>query len=243
METAGHHVGVTKAPSVLQRELYTLNQASRLLDLSPTTLLWWLEGGERRGRPYQPVIRPVSTGSKMLTWGEFVEAGYLRQYRRIHNVPLPHVRQFIDVLRDKLEVPYPLAHFVPYIGAGRKLVLEAQQIAELPVDLWLVVPATGEEIMATAPTEQFLSRVDFSEAATDIGRVVERIFPDGKTSPVVFDPDYSFGEPTVEGIRTEALAELVLAGEPVEDVAAEYGLSIPLVKAAVSYEFAPREAA
>jgi uncharacterized protein (DUF433 family) len=125
----------------------------------------------------------------------------------------------------------------------RKLVLEAQMVTELPADYWMVVPATGEEILATAPTEQFLSRVDFSDASTELGRVVERMFPEGKGSPVVFDPDYSFGEPTVEGIRTEALAELVMAGEPVEDVAAEYGLSLPIVKAAVSYEFAPREAA
>jgi uncharacterized protein (DUF433 family) len=41
----------------------------------------------------------------------------------------------------------------------------------------------------------------------------------------------------VKGIRTEALAELVEADVPVEDVASDFGLPLNLVKAAVSYEW------
>lgn len=43
--------------SVLDREMYTEAQASRLLGVAQSTLHYWLEGGERRGKSYRPIIR------------------------------------------------------------------------------------------------------------------------------------------------------------------------------------------
>ena len=76
---------------ILDRELYTETEAARLLRLAPSTLHWWLEGGERRGRAYRPVLRVEPTGSRLISWAEFVEAGLLRQDRRVHQVPLPQL--------------------------------------------------------------------------------------------------------------------------------------------------------
>ncbi|MGH3404203.1 MAG: hypothetical protein ACRDRJ_17115 [Streptosporangiaceae bacterium] len=47
-------------------------EAARLLQLHQSTLHYWLEGREIRGRRYQPVIRPEPTGSRAVTWAEFV---------------------------------------------------------------------------------------------------------------------------------------------------------------------------
>ena len=168
----------------------------------------------------------------MLTWGEFVEANWLREYRRTHNVPLQHLRKFIDLLRERQGVSYPLAHSQPFVGVGRKLVLELQGEAGLPTAYLLVAPVGGQ-IVLLPPAESFLSKVEFS---TDAEEWVERIRPNGKRSPVVLDPKYSFGEPTVRGIRTNALAELVEAGEPMEEVATQYGLKLSHLKAALSYK-------
>ena len=44
--------------TVLDREMYTKAEAARLLRVSPSTLHYWLEGGERRNKTYQPIIRP-----------------------------------------------------------------------------------------------------------------------------------------------------------------------------------------
>jgi hypothetical protein len=69
---------VSKIPAmsvaILERELYSLNQAARLLDMPPSTLGWWLEGRSK----YAPVLRPEPKGTTNVTWGEFVEAGFLR---------------------------------------------------------------------------------------------------------------------------------------------------------------------
>ena len=66
----------------LSRPVYSLTDAAEILAVNRSTLGWWLEGGERRGRYYGPVIRAEATGETSLTWPEFVEAGLLRQYRR-----------------------------------------------------------------------------------------------------------------------------------------------------------------
>ena len=50
---------------------------------------YWLEGGVRRCHQYPPVIRTEPTGSKFVTWGEFIEARYLADYRRRRGALVP----------------------------------------------------------------------------------------------------------------------------------------------------------
>ncbi len=79
--------------SVLDREMFTEAAAARLLGVAQSTLNYWLEGGERRGRLYKPVIREQPRGSRApVTWAEFIEAGLLREYRRTHRVPMAELR-------------------------------------------------------------------------------------------------------------------------------------------------------
>jgi hypothetical protein len=90
--------------TILEREMYTETAAARLLRVAPSTLHLWLEGRPPR---YRPVIRVEPTGSRHVTWAEFVEASLLRSYRREHDVPLKELREFIDRLRDEFQVPLP----------------------------------------------------------------------------------------------------------------------------------------
>jgi hypothetical protein len=55
-----------------------MSQAARLLGLRADGLRRWIDGYERQGRQYAPVITERRTGVDVITWGEFVEAGYLR---------------------------------------------------------------------------------------------------------------------------------------------------------------------
>jgi hypothetical protein len=59
---------------LLERQL-SVGEAARLLMLPSSTLRRWLEGFIILGRSYEPVIRPMLTGSDVVTWAEFVEAG------------------------------------------------------------------------------------------------------------------------------------------------------------------------
>jgi uncharacterized protein (DUF433 family) len=180
------------------------------------------------------VIREEATGSGLVTWGEFVEAGYLKEYRS-RSVPLAELRRFIDELRGELSVRYPLAHLQPYVSAHRRLVLELQKTAGLPPEFGLVLEVTSGQLLLGRAAESFIEHVEFSEEGDNSA---VRVFPVGKESPVVIDPHRSFGAPSIRGIRTEALAELIDAGEPPEGVAEDFDLPVELVKAAVAYEWA-----
>lgn len=218
------------ALKVLDREMYAETEAARLLQVAPSTLHYWLEGGVRRRKRYLPVLRPESTGSKTVTWGEFVEAGLLRQYRRVHNVPMPELRAVIDRLRADLGVPHPLAHARPFIGPGRKLLLEAQESAGLPGPYWLVAVADGQPTL-TPPSETFYERVDWDDDVADGWRPA-----DDPKSPVRMRPDERFGLPAIGGVKTEIIWEHLEADETLSEVADELALSMEEVRWALAYE-------
>jgi uncharacterized protein (DUF433 family) len=221
-------------PELLDRELYDESLAAQTLGVPQSTLHWWLEGGTRRGRNYEPVLRVSPTGSRTVTWGEFVEALYLREYRRTLGVPLTGLRDFIAFLRSEIGVAYPLAYAHPWVGPQRRLLVKAQQSANLPTDLWpaILEPHSGVT-MLLPEAERFLTRVEFDNQ--DSGYVV-RMYPAGKNSPVVIDPELRFGSPNVYGIPTEVLVEQVRAGEQIESIARDFDLELEAVIAALNYE-------
>jgi hypothetical protein len=143
--------------SVLDREIFSEAEAARLLRAAQGTLHYWLNGGQRRGRSYPPVIREHPREGRIVTWAEFVEAGLLRGYRRELHAPMVEVRTFIDLLRERFEIPYPLAHARPFVGEGRQLVWDAQEEAGLDSDFCLIAEARGQLVLTPA-SESFFSR-------------------------------------------------------------------------------------
>lgn len=220
--------------TVLNRRVLSAREAARQLRIPQSTLINWLEGGERQGRRYGPVLRPEPTGDREMTWGEVVEARYLRAYRQEKNVPMQQLRPFIARLREEFGVPYPLAHFKPFVGAGRRLLLQVQESVSLPEPFTVVYEVkTGQLILDPRVTE-FLDRVEFADHG---GREAERIYPAGRRSPVVMDPRIASAAPTVRGTRTEILAELADADTPIEVIADDFSLPVEVVRAAVAYEW------
>ncbi len=144
--------------SVLDREMFTEAAAARLLGVAQSTLNYWLEGGERRGRLYKPVIREQPRGSRApVTWAEFIEAGLLREYRRTHRVPMAELRAFIDRVRLHYKVPYPLADRRPWVS-GKELLSNAQDATGLDPEFCLVAEVRGQYVL-TRPADSFLKRV------------------------------------------------------------------------------------
>ncbi len=215
--------------TVLQRPMYGVGQAAGLLELPTDTVRRWLDGYERQGVHYAPVVRVEPTGEDIVTWGEFVELGYLREYRR-KKVPLQQLRVVIDRLRDAYGVPYPLAHVKPYV-AGRALVLQVQEEAGLPEALQMVT-IVGDQLLLAEPAQMFYDKVEFAE------EIAVALRPMGKKSSVELSPERAFGMPAVVGrnVRTEVLYELWQAGEPVDDIAEGYDLEPVQVEDALRYE-------
>ena len=220
--------------STLDLPLYTASLAAEYLGVPKATLSYWLEGGVRKGVTYDPVVRSVATGNTDLTWGEFVECWYVRQYRRVHDVPMADIRRLIERLREELGLAYPLAHKKAYVAAGRKLADRIQREDELNQRSWLVITEPDGQLGLSEIAESFLAEVDFE---ADGDRSAIRISPDGPTSPVAIEPGIAFGSPHVAGIRTENLVELVDAGEELEVVATDFNLTETDLQAALAYEW------
>ncbi|MCY4068844.1 MAG: DUF433 domain-containing protein [Acidimicrobiaceae bacterium] len=214
----------------LNRRIYSLADAAEILRMGAGTLAWWLDGGKRGRSIYPPVIRVERTGERSLTWAEFVEAGLLRQYRRDLGVQLHEIRRFVAALRDELSIEHPLAHARPWVGEGMRLLMRFQEECDLPGDLWLIAPVSGQ-LMQLPPAESFVKRVEW-----DGDLPVSWRPHDDTSSPVRCRPSQRFGRPAVYGISTSAIFEHFDGGEHEEEIADQFDLAVQDVRWAVAYE-------
>ncbi len=214
----------------MTEKLYDIQLAASVLKMSESTLKWWLEGGQRRGRSYPPVLREEPNGSAIVTWGEFVEARYLLAYRRDLRVALSQLRAWIAMARDHLGVSYPLAHQRPWVGEGRKILIDAQMSARLPADLWAMFQVEGGQILLLPPAESFMEKIEFENDE------VVRVRPAGAESSIVIDPQVRFGMATVRGVPTEAIIDQIEGGDTVEMVASDFDLGLTEVAEVIAYE-------
>ncbi len=218
----------TMADSLLDRAIYGYPDVDRLVGLHSGTARRWLEGYERGGRFYDPVLRPEPTGDDDVTWGEMVEARLLAEFRS-RDVPVQRLRPAIVQLRKEFG-PYPLAHARPFLEVeGRELVQVVQEQVGLERSLQLVVVRNGQLVLVDA-AQRFRSAVEY------VGDVVGRLKPDIRTPDVVMDPRHSFGQPAIRNVRTESLAEDFRAGTGREELADLYDLSTQQVDEAIRFE-------
>lgn len=221
------------ALTVLDRPTMTAREAARQLAIPPSTLLHWLEGGQRLGTWYSPVLREEPTGSLDITWGELVEARYLRAYRQ-KNVSMQRLRPFMRRLREEFGVPYPLAHFKPFVDTRRRFLLQMQEEAKLPSQLLLVYEHRTGQLVLDPRISDFIERVDFSEEGE---QEALRLYPVGRHSPVVMQPTIASAAAAVHGVRTENLVELADRGVSVDEIADDFGLRVADIKAALAFEW------
>ena len=167
-----------------------------------------------------------------MTWAEFIESGLLREYRKVH-VPMAELRAFIDLVRERYQVPYPLADRRPWVS-GRELLSQAQDTSGLDAEFCLIAEVRGQYVL-TAAADSFLHRVTWN------GDIVTAWRPhDDPHSPVRMQPETRFGRPAVSGISTEVVWEHEQAGEIPDEIAAEFGLSDEDVRWALAYETSAR---
>jgi len=213
---------------LLDRAIYSYGDVDRLVGLHAGTARRWLEGYERQGRFYDPVLRPEPTGGDEVTWGEMVEARLLAEFRDLR-IPVQRMRPAIVRLREQFG-RYPLAYARPFLDVeGRELVQVVQQEVGLDRGLQLVVVRDGQYVL-TDPAQRFRSAVEYVEDVAGLLR------PDLRTPDVVMDPQRAFGQPAVRNVRTEALAEDYRAGTSREDLADLYDLSLAQVDEAIRFE-------
>lgn len=222
---------------LLGRRVYSFPQIDRILGLHHGTSSRWIDGYERAGRFYQPVIRPERTGDDVATWGEFVECRLLAEYRDA-GVTLHRMRPAVERLREMTGSPYPLASAQLWLGAeGRELVARVQDDVHLSDKLNLVVVRSGQHVLDWSPrATRFRGSVRWS--GQDVESIPVSITPDEDNPEIEIDPERGYGDPVIKGrgVTTSVIRELVQAGEPIESIAESYELERSQVEAALRYE-------
>ena len=211
--------------TLLDRDVYSMGQVDRLLGLSSGTATRWIDGYTRLDRRYEPLVRVESTGSEVVTWGEFVEARLISEYRR-QGVSVFRMRPAIAALRERFGTLYPLAAAQPFVSAeGRELVLKVQQETNLLPSLRLVV-RNGQIITPSIEVRRFRQAADYDADTVSRFRIARS---------VVIDPEYASGEPTIAGrrLRVATLVEALAAGEQPEAVAEMWDITPEAVEDAV----------
>lgn len=228
----------TKVIELQDRPVYGFGQVDRILGVKSGTSERWIDGYRRAGKTHPPVIRPESTGDQIVTWGEFIEARFLAEYRDL-GVPLVKMRPAVERLREELNTRYPLASAQTWLAVeGRELVRKVQEDVGLDRRLLVVVRNDQQMLDWSPPAQEFADSLHWQ--STGRGRtkrqIVGRLNPDPAIRDVVVDPLQRFGEPSTRGVPTEVIRELYSAGDPIEMIAELYELPRHLVEAAVRYE-------
>ena len=228
ISTVQWHDGQVTTTSLLDRVIYSYADVDRLNSLTPGTGRRWLEGYERGGVFYEPVLRESATADNYVTWGEMVEARLLAEFR-VRRVSLQRLRPAVVLLRHEFN-RYPLAHARPFLDvAGRELVRKVQDEVSLARELQFVV-VRSNQAMLDIRAERFTDSVTYDDG------IAIALRPSDRTPSVAIDPTRSFGQPSVRGVRTEVLAEDYRSGESLDSLADLYELPIEQVEEAIRFE-------
>jgi len=60
--------------SLLDLQVYLYSEVDRLAGLRAGTPRRWIDGYQRAGKTYEPILRTSAVDTEWVTWGEFVEA-------------------------------------------------------------------------------------------------------------------------------------------------------------------------
>jgi uncharacterized protein (DUF433 family) len=220
--------------------LYGIGEAAGYLIVPPATLRTWVYGSPRIGGVGRcSAISPVVTAARRrrrdapsLPFIGLTEAYALAAFRKA-GVPMRRIRPAIAALARELGLEHALASSRLYTDGAAVLYDYAQHAGgtlegESAMDLVVV---RDDQRVFKEVVDFYLRRIDFAPDG-----YAQRIrLPQYKVAEVTIDPDHAFGRPRFArgGASVEDVINLFRAGEPVDAVAWEFGLTRDEVEDAI----------
>ncbi len=216
-----------------EQPAYGLAEAARYLKLPVATLRTWVVGRQyptTDGRGlFRPLIQPARKRPPTLSFANLVEAHVLRALRTDHGISVKAVRTAVSFAEREFGIDRLLLSPELRSHAGSLLLDRYGALIDL---------SKSGQIAMRQVLNAHLRRVVWDGAAPmrlhpfvtgDVG---------DQGMPIAIDPRLSFGRPIVisQGISTAAIVERIDAGETVDAVAADYGLSAADIEHAIVYE-------
>jgi uncharacterized protein (DUF433 family) len=227
--------GLYEGTSPLHVAAYSVGEAAHHLQLPAATVRSWVLGrgyatttGARR---FQPLIRIADRRLARLSFQNLVEVHVLAALRREHLVKVPAVRKALRYLEREFDTRHPLSD-VQMQTDGTDVFVERYGK--------LINASREGQIGIREALEAHLQRIERDPRGVPI-----KLYPfttsrrdDDADKPIVIDPRLQFGKPCVAGtgIPTGILVDRFKAGEPISDLAKDYGLAGAVIESAIRYE-------
>lgn len=200
--------------------LLTPHETARHLLIPPGTVYYWLNE-KANGEPLVHGVTPEKRGRPSVPFVAVVEAYVLRSLRDL-GLTKRKIRDAAAAVRREFDTPYGLA---------------TRRIATDGIDIFLHY--TDDDLVRIGDNQRpirevigdYLRYISWDDADNFPARLRLRQYPD--VAPVIIDPRFGWGVPVVEATKVpvDAVVNLWLAGESLEDVAYEYDMTRPQVEA------------
>lgn len=217
--------------------LYPVPEAARLVRVPVRSLRNWLQGYRYVADGVvvraEPVIDlTVRDGGSVLSFVNLVEAGTLASFRRA-GVSMQKVRRGLDYVSRAMGIAHPLAS-ARILTDGVELFWEYQEAEG--EDLQLVNITRGGQKAFPDVLMRYLRELEWGPDSYATRWWLGARAPG--EGAVVVDPRRAFGAPVIAGtgIRTEDIFLRFSAGEPLRELAEDYGLTLEQVEAAIRAE-------
>lgn len=214
---------------LINRGLYTVGDAARLLRISPQKVRGWVSGYSRTKAP-PIIVNDVGwlDDSLAFSFANLMEIRFIQIFAG-YGVRVSSIRDMAVEARRLLNHPHPFATKTVFKTDGRKIFADIADRTDDPklYDLksknWAMLEIIAQSL--------------FADVAYDPSGDAANWHPRPQFRDVVVDPKLSFGKPVIAGIPTRILYEAFQAeGDSIESVAEWYGVNPAIVQNAIAFE-------
>ena len=204
---------------------YSISQAAKIAGTFPINVRRWLYGVEYTSGKMKPVFGEKEE-TPVLSFIDLSEIIIVTRFRK-RNIKLNDLREAYSYAKDYLHIEYPFAHIrLKTDGANVLAVYEKDH----PKASLLAMNKRGQ---FTLPQEVIsaLELFDYEE------EFASRWYPEGRSVPLVVDPRYSAGRPSIPHRRlpVKILYNRWKAGETMRYLSSDYVLSYDIIEKALRY--------
>lgn len=209
--------------------MYSIGTAARLAGVHPITVRRWLYGDESPERRMHPVFgkrERVEEEKVAVSFLQLVEIRVVSRFRS-KKVTLERLRRAHKFARERFGIEYPFARFslkTDGIHVLRQFEESEPGSSLLALDLegQLTLPGDVLQTLETFEFEQDLAA---------------RWFPAGKDVPIVVDPRFGAGMPTISKRRLaiDTIYKRWAAGQSIQFIAEDFRLQSSVVEAALRF--------
>lgn len=198
--------------------IYGQNEAAHIIQAPTTSFARWAHGHRFQQRQVgewgwsPPILTGVQSGrGNTVSFNALAEGFIVESFRRV-GLPMARIRPAIEILRNEIGIENALL--------SEKLQTDGAEILIRNGEDQLVVVRNHQGVFNEVVAE-FLQSISYRDGFADYLRL-----PAFEAVDVVVDPKRNSGQPTVDklGVRVEDIVSRVRAGEPMDEVADDFGL-------------------